>query len=266
MLVPASEPSHLYEWEWRLEGCGPMIVTSTDFGLDGPYLGQVKAVFHRLAPGVPIVDLMADAPVFDPRAAAYLLAALVEDFPPAIFFCVVDPGVGGERGAMVAEIDGRLFVAPENGLLEPVLRRGGVVRTWDIVWRPEHLSATFHGRDLFAPVAARLAAGHGPEACGCRPMAVPRHPDWPDDLAAVLYIDHYGNAITGLRADRISPRSRIEIAGLRLEPARTFSDRPPGTPFWYVNSSNLVEFAVNGGRADHLPGLTVGADFKVLAP
>ncbi len=241
-----------------------MIVTFTDFGLEGPYLGQVKAVFHRLAPGVPVVDLVADAPVCDPFAASYLLAALVEEFPPAVFFCVVDPGVGGERRAIVAEIDGRLFVAPDNGLLEPALRRGGNVRSWDIVWRPERLTATFHGRDLFAPIAGRLAGGQAPEACGCRPTTVPHRPDWPDDLAAIVYIDHYGNAVTGLRADRIAPDAHILVGDRRLKAGRTFSDSPPGIPFWYANSSNLVELAVNGGRADRVLSVGIGSVFTVV--
>ncbi|MDA8231767.1 MAG: SAM-dependent chlorinase/fluorinase [Magnetospirillum sp.] len=242
-----------------------MIVTFTDFGAEGPYLGQVKAVFHRIAPGVPVVDLVADAPAFDPRSSAYLLAALAPEFPAGtVFFCVVDPGVGGVRAAMVAGIAGRLFVGPDNGLFEPLSRRGGVVRAWEIVWRPERLSATFHGRDLFAPIAAHLAAGRAPETAGCEPVAFPTRPDWPDDLAAVIYVDRYGNAITGTRAAAMPPDAEIAIGGRTLRRARTFGDVAAGEAMWYENANGLVEFAVNGGRADQSLGVGPGSSFRLV--
>ena len=141
----------------------PMIVLCTDFGLAGPYLGQVKAVLARAAPAVPVIDLFADLPAFEPRLAAYLLAAYAAWFEPGdVILAVVDPGVGGPRGALVVEADGRWFVGPDNGLFELVLRRAERARCYAIAWRPAALSATFHGRDLFAPVAARLALGEPP--------------------------------------------------------------------------------------------------------
>jgi S-adenosyl-L-methionine hydrolase (adenosine-forming) len=140
-----------------------MIVLFTDFGLHGTYTGQLKAVLHQMAPGVPAIDLFADAPVGNPKASAYLLAAYAVWFPVGtVFLCVVDPGVGGRRPAIVLEADGRWYVGPGNGLFELVLRRAAKTRSWDIDWRPEHLSASFHGRDLFAPVAAMLARGEPP--------------------------------------------------------------------------------------------------------
>ena len=94
-----------------------MIVLFTDFGLSGPYVGQVKAVLYRLAPAVPVVDLFADAPTHDPRASAYLLASFRDEFPVGtVFECVVDPGVGSARAALAVEADGRWFVGPDNGL------------------------------------------------------------------------------------------------------------------------------------------------------
>ncbi|MGB8275409.1 MAG: SAM-dependent chlorinase/fluorinase, partial [Alphaproteobacteria bacterium] len=121
-----------------------MIVLVTDFGLAGPYVGQMKAVLVREAPGVPVIDLLADAPVFDPMAAAYLLAAYVEEFPPgSVFLCVVDPGVGSGRGAVIMQADGRWFVGPDNGLFAIVARRAGQSRWWDIAWKPPRLSASF---------------------------------------------------------------------------------------------------------------------------
>ena len=144
-----------------------MIVLFTDFGLAGPYTGQVTAVLQQTAPGVPVIPLFADAPSGRPRPAAYLLAAYAAWFPAGtVLLCVIDPGVGGGRRGLIAEAAGRLYVGPDNGLFELVLRRAASPRCWEITWRPPALSASFHGRDLFAPVAARLARGDPPSAMG----------------------------------------------------------------------------------------------------
>jgi len=246
-----------------------MIVLFTDFGPGGPYLGQLKAVLLDAAPGRPIVDLLDDAPAHDPMSAAYLLAALAGEFPAGtVFLAVVDPGVGGSRRPAVAEIDGRWFVGPDNGLFEPLLRRAQHARCWEIVWRPERLSASFHGRDLFAPVAARIATGEHPwdkphwheqPWAEPRPLELLRRPDWPDELARIVYIDRFGNAMTGMRAASLAEDAVFEVAGRRLARARTFGSVPPGTALWYENSSGLAEIAVNQGRADRALGLAVGS-------
>ena len=190
-----------------------MIALFTDFGLHGPYTGQMKAVLHHMAPGVPVIDLFADAPTGNPTAAAYLLGAYAEWFRSGtVFLCVVDPGVGGERPPLVVEADGRWYVGPGNGLFELVQRRASAVRRWDITWQPGSLSASFHGRDLFAPVAAMLARGD-PPAGTPRSDESDRRPDWPDDLAEIVYIDHYGNAMTGLRAATLPAARRVQAAG-----------------------------------------------------
>ena len=218
----------------------------------------------REAPEVPVIDLMADAPSFDARAAAYLLAALMPDMPPCCaVMAVVDPGVGGDRMPMVVEAGGRLFVGPDNGLLELVMRRGGVTGCWRIDWRPERLSATFHGRDLFAPVVARLARGESPGHAGCVPIPPPRRPDWPDDLARVVYVDHYGNAMTGLRADGLAADAVMVVGGRRLRRADRFSAVEEGVAFWYPNSIGLAEVAVNGGSAAGGLGLGIGSPIAV---
>src|SRR5262249_17451146 len=137
-----------------------MIVLFTDFGLAGPYTGQVKAVLQREAPDVPVIDLFADAPAGNPRASAYLLAAYSAWFESgSVLLCLGDPGVGGKRAPLTREADGRFFGGPGNGLFELVRRRARRAQAFEITWRPPALSATFHGRDLFAPVAARLARG-----------------------------------------------------------------------------------------------------------
>jgi S-adenosyl-L-methionine hydrolase (adenosine-forming) len=241
-----------------------MIVLFTDFGLHGPYTGQVKAVLHRIAPATPVVDLFADAPVGDPKTSAYLLAAYAEWFAGGtVFLAVVDPGVGGARPAVMLEADGRSYVGPGNGLFELVERRAKTALCRDIDWRPDRLSASFHGRDLFAPVAAMLARGEPPPS---RPRADQSHrrPGWPDDLAEIAYIDHFGNAMTGLRAATLSPEARLVAGGQVLERAGTFSDRPSGTAFWYENANGLVEIAVNQGRADRELSLAIGHAVEIV--
>jgi len=241
-----------------------MIVLFTDFGLHGPYTGQMKAVLHQTAPEVPIIDLFADAPVGNPKASAYLLAVYATWFPPGtVFLCVVDPGVGGARPAIILEADDRWYVGPGNGLFELVQRRAAKARSWGIEWKPERLSASFHGRDLFAPVAAMLARGAPPPGLLGKDV-VDRRMDWPDDLCEIVYVDHFGNAMTGLRAATLPHEARLATAGRLLERAATFSDRPPGAAFWYENSNGLVEIAVNQGRADRDLGLAIGTPVQII--
>jgi len=240
----------------------PQIVLFTDFGLAGPYTGQMKAVLRRAAPASDVIDLFADAPAGNAKAGAYLLAAYAAWFPPGtVFLCVVDPGVGGNRAPVIVEADGRRHVGPDNGLFELVLRRATSARVRAVTWRPEKLSASFHGRDLFAPVAAKLAAGEAPAA---REHSPERHADWPDDLAEIVYIDHYGNALTGMRAAGLPASAALTVAaGKRIAHAETFSAVPPETAFWYENSNGLAEIAVNLGRADRNLALTVGSAITV---
>jgi len=239
-----------------------MIVLFTDFGLAGPYTGQMKVVLRREAPQTEIIDLFADAPAGDPRAAAYLLAAYAAWFPPGtVFLCVVDPGVGGARAPLMIEADRRWYVGPENGLFELVLRRAKAAHCFEITWRPRKLSASFHGRDLFAPVAAMLARGERPAV---RARDASRESAWPDDLAAIVYVDHYGNAMTGLRGSAM-PQGATLVLGdnTRVIHAATFSAVPAGHAFWYENSNGLVEIAVNRGRAADRLGLAIGSELTV---
>ena len=241
-----------------------MIVLFTDFGLEGPYTGQVQAVLQQTAPGIAAIPLFADAPAGQPKPSAYLLAAYAAWFPEGtVFLCVVDPGVGGDRRAVVAEADGKLFVGPDNGLFDLVLRRAAASSLWEIAWRPESLSASFHGRDLFAPVAARLARGDQLAEMARRGDDRAAERVWPDDLAEIVYIDHYGNALTGLRGARVAAGARLRAGGQSVASAATFSAVPEGDAFWYVNSNGLAEIAVNGGSAGAVLGLRVGSPVAV---
>ncbi len=241
-----------------------MIALFTDFGLTDPYVGQLHAVLAREAPGVAVIDLFHAVPDFDIRAGAYLLPAYARGLPAeTVFVCVVDPGVGGARRPVMLRADDRWYVGPDNGLLHVLARRAARHECHLLRWRPPHLSASFHGRDLFAPCAARLARGEMPQS---EPAALtpPEGELWPDDLAQILYVDHYGNAISGLRAGAIRPTQPLRVGGEVVKYARVFSDVATGVPFWYENANGLVEIAVNRGSAAVTLGLQPGAAITLL--
>jgi len=242
-----------------------MIVLFTDFGADDIYVGQLKAaLLENLSPGRAIVDLLHSVPRCQVRAGAHLLAALQSQFPSgAVFVAIVDPGVGTSRAAVVVHADDKSYVGPDNGLLSVVSARASGFRAWRIAWRPKRLSASFHGRELFAPVAAHIAQSALPS-------------DWieeidaldvrlgPEDLAEVIYIDHYGNAVTGLRAASIANTAAISLRGRRVPYARVFAEAPVGRAFWYENSIGLAEIAANRASAAELLGIAIGDAITVV--
>lgn len=234
-----------------------MIFLFTDFGFRDIYVGQVKAVLQSRAPREAVIDLLHDAPPFNVRAGAYLLAALTAQQPKdSVTLAVVDPGVGGDRAPVAVLADGRWFVGPDNGLISVIAARAKKSEAYSIGWRPKALSASFHGRDLFAPVAALLARGNRRQARLKRAALAVNF--GPDDLAEVIYVDHFGNVVTGLRAAAV-PRSREVAAGGRGIPgARVFSEVRPGAVFWYENSLGLVEIAAHSASAAQALGLKVG--------
>lgn len=211
----------------------------------------------KRAPRARVIDALHDAPAFAIEPAAHLLAALAPEFPEkSVFLAVVDPGVGGRRDAIVVRADGRTFVGPDNGLLSILWQRARGRRCYRIAWRPGRLSASFHGRDLFAPVAAELARGRAPRGW----LAAKQRPDVlldARDLARVIYVDHYGNALTGLRAASLPRRALLRAGGKTLRHARTF-EAAKGL-CWTSNSMGLVEIAANGESAARLLGLRVGS-------
>ncbi len=245
-----------------------MIQIFTDYGLRGPYRGQLTGVLARSAPEVSTIELMHDAPSHDPFRAAYLLAALSSEVAPgSVCLAVVDPGVGGERPPVIVSADDVLFVGPGNGLFEIVQRRAASAKTWRIDWRPDRMSSSFHGRDIFAPVAAMLARGSWPDSTpfaeGWREDLSRPGANWPDDLAEAIYIDGFGNVMTGLRANGLSDGVTLEINGKLFSRARTFGDVAESQGFWYENSLGLVEIAVNSGSAARQYEIEIG-DVAVL--
>jgi len=236
-----------------------MIILFSDFGSEGPYLGQVEAVLYREAAGHDVIRLLCNAPVHAPKLSAYLLASYLDYFPEgSVFLCVVDPAVGSEeRRPVVVQADGRWFVGPANGLFNVIARRAKTLACWEINWKPEVLSATFHGRDLFAPVAAILACGEKAPV-NEKDVSELLQCEWPDDLNRIIYIDHFGNAVTGVRAISVKKDACLEINGQAFHKAVTYNDVLPGTSFWYENANGLIEIAVNQGRANEQYGINIG--------
>ena len=236
-----------------------MIALYTDFGVNGPYIGQLEVAIDRYAPDAKVINLFADAPAFMPKLAGYLLAAYVQEFAEnTIFLCVVDPGVGtASSDAVVVEAEGRVFVGPDNGLFDVVAAHANspaIKRR--ISWKPEQLSASFHGRDLFAPVAALLDCGRLPHQW----LGVEHQPWTPvsPDLDQVVYLDPFGNAMVGRRASTVAESAILTIQGRPLERRRTFGDVGKGEAFWYENANGLVEISVNQGSAAQVFGLRLG--------
>lgn len=232
------------------------IALMTDFG-DGLYLGQMHARLAALLPMMPLIDFVHDLPVFRPDLAAYLLPALVRDMPDGtLYLCLVDPGVGGERAALIVQADRNWFIAPDNGLLALIVQRATTCTIWRIGWRSAVMSASFHGRDLFVPAVARFYLGQdlGLTALAAESLV---GANWPNALASILYIDHFGNLITGLQASE-RDRAPLQVGTHCLPYARTFCEVASGTAFWYENAFGLIEFAVNQGRADRFLGLAAG--------
>jgi S-adenosyl-L-methionine hydrolase (adenosine-forming) len=235
-----------------------MFVLFTDFGPSGLYTGQIRAVLHGKFPERPVLDACSDAPAFNPRASAYLLASLVPFYPAdAIWLAVVDPGVGTERDGLIMAADGRWFVGPDNGLLSQVMLNAREASCWRVQWRPPDMSPSFHGRDWFAHVALQLSMERMPEAGEVSPDDLVGS-DWPMDLPEVIHVDHYGNLVTGLRAGSVPVDAVLRLGKSRLRRARTFAEVPAGQGFWYCNAMGLVEVAVNRGRASDVLGAGIG--------
>lgn len=235
-----------------------LIASFTDFGLTGPYQGQMAAVLASLSPQTPQVSLMADAPMFDPQSAGILLSSLCRYLPVnTLVLAVVDPGVGSNRRPIMIKTERNLFVGPDNGLFVPIIRRSTKFSVERIDWRPERLSESFHGRDLFAPVAAKLANGELVEGSPLKSQDMVGF-NSPLDGNRIIYVDHFGNAITGIQAEAVNDDQVFFINHTALRYARTFSEAPVGQVFWFKNSMGLVEFAVNRGSAASLLALETG--------
>jgi len=234
----------------------PVVTLLTDFGLADSYVAEMKAVLLREAADAQIVDVTHLVPPQDVLAGSIALERAVAAFGPGtIHLAVVDPGVGSTRRILLADVRGQFVVCPDNGLITWAWRRHGGGRVREVTWRPTESSHTFHGRDIMAPVAARLATG-GLRGNAARPIDEPILLDVApaNSLAeaVVIHIDHFGNATTNVPAELLegvpSPTIRVgrrSIGGVR----RAYSEVEPGEALALVGSSGLLEIAMRNGSA-----------------
>jgi len=240
----------------------PIITFLTDFGTADGYVAEMKGVLLTELPSAVIVDVAHDIPPHDLDAARLTIARYWRRFPRGtVHLAVVDPGVGSARAAIAVESEGRFLVGPDNGLLSPALLipAARAVRL-DI---PTQASATFHGRDVFAPAAARLAMGTDLTALGAEhPTPVIRRTPEPQRgptgelVGQVLTIDRFGNAVTNLVGMR---GASVVAEGRELPLKRTYSDLDPGQAGAIVGSTGLIEIVVREGRASDVLSLARGS-------
>ena len=253
----------------------------TDFGYTDEYPGVCRLVMAAVDPEVRVIDITHGIPPGDIRRGALALAASVRYSAPAVHLAVVDPGVGGTRRALVLSCGDHHLVGPDNGLLTLAAAvLGGIEAAFDVSGTPVRAgdSHTFHGRDVFSPVAAELARGAAPgehgDAIGFReitPLELPEPTVTPQQVDAnVLYLDQYGNAILNLHAEVLDGTFFTEDVAVWLETSlqkmvvpvgRTFSDVAAGEPVLFTDSTGYLALAVNRGSAASRFGL--GPDNEV---
>ena len=150
-------------------------------------------------------------------------------------------------------------MGPDNGLFDIVARQDDKHECWEITWQPEQLSNSFHGRDLYAPVCANIV---NKEAIPGDKIEWQDKHQWPDDLYEIIYIDHFGNCMTGVRASELDKKTILQINSTDISNATTFSDVSEGQAFWYENSNGLVEIAINQGSAVDVLNTNIGDEIK----
>jgi hypothetical protein len=256
-----------------------VITLTTDFGQQGPFVATVKGAILARYSDAKIIDVTHEVPVYWPAEAGFWLSRAFRYFPVgSVHVAVVDPGVGTARDIIAVAAEGHVFIAPDNGLLAPVVSRssGAVVYKLDSVGMGKAgvsaPSATFHGRDIFAPVAAALAAARMPvEAVG--PLTKDIVPAWVDDptdngssvAGVVITIDHFGNLITNIDGAMIKRfgHAVVHAGGQKFPVRRTYGDVRPGDFLALVNSFGVVEIARAEQSAAEALGLGRGAPVTV---
>jgi hypothetical protein len=262
----------------------PLVALLSDFGARDHYVGAMKGAVLTACPDATLVDVVHDLPAHDVEAGSFALGAAAPAFPPGtVFLAVVDPGVGSARRALAVAAGGQRFVAPDNGLLTDVLDAHPSARVHEItnagLFRHE-VSATFHGRDIFAPVAGRLAAGMPLEETGA-PCADAIRLLWPPVVCGaelewsgeVLLADRFGNLTTNFgrgplteilsAAEGDESRVLVSVEGSIMPMVHSYSEIYPGEPCALVGSSRRLEIAVNRGSAERLLGAARGSKVGV---
>ncbi|WP_041721110.1 SAM hydrolase/SAM-dependent halogenase family protein [Pseudodesulfovibrio piezophilus] len=247
----------------------------TDFGLSDPYVGQMKAVLNKKAPACPVLDISHGVQPFNVPQAGFFLAASYCHFPKdAVILSVVDPGVGSDRKIVGLQLDERLLIAPDNGLLSLALETSWAkeIHAFDLsqaMVAPKKISHTFHGRDVFSPLTAWLALGGDPKGLGgeidpstlvscawSRPDVVQGRA-----IAHVLHTDRFGNCVLNLEAGSLGTPVELNMTSPSIGPlayVTTYADMPKGAPGLLEGSQGFLEIAVNQRSAAKEFGLSIG--------
>lgn len=254
-----------------------LIALLTDFGLKDPYVGIMKGVITRINPQATIIDITHESRPQDVLGAALILASAYPYFPKGTVFCaVVDPGVGGKRRIIALETEGHRFIAPDNGLLTLVCKREQILKSVSVKERKYFLkkvSPTFHGRDIFAPVAAYLAKGLELDKLGPKAERITKVP-WPEPQAQadtltgeVIYIDHFGNAISNVDGELLKSIFGDDLSSITVELkgrlvqgiSAYYAQARRGEPIALVGSAGFLEIALRDESAEKTLGLKRGS-------
>lgn len=254
-----------------------VISITTDFGNVDGFVGVMKGVMLGITGGgTDFVDVSHDIPAGDIASGAWVLANSYKFFSPGtVHLAIVDPGVGSKRRGLIIRSNDYCFVAPDNGLLSLVMETLGVVDCFVIdrpkFWRAD-VSATFHGRDIFAPVAAHLASGKDASELGSEIeySSLVRLPDRPLEIAkqgitgAVAYVDRFGNLITNIDSASLESSRHVVVNGREIEVQSTYSSVRRGDLVALGGSHGFVEVAMNGGRADFVLKAQIGTEVLLM--
>ncbi len=254
----------------------PVITLTTDFGQVDGYVAAMKGVILSICPQAVLVDVTHQVRPQGVQQAAYLLSFAARQFPPGtVHLAVVDPGVGTERRAIAVHCGRALYVAPDNGVLSLAMAQDPAreaVQLLEPRFRLPEVSATFHGRDIFAPAAAHLACGAHLQEMGppipvsdlcLLPISTLEAVEAGDQQAVILHVDHFGNLITNFVAADPDAPLIITASGERITGlSQTFADVEPGQLVAYVGSGGYVEIAVREGSAAERLGLDVGSPVR----
>lgn len=255
---------------------GATITLLTDFGTSDIYVGVMRGVIAGIAPHARVVDLTHEVPPQDVGRAGFLLASAAPFFPSGtIHVAVVDPGVGSTRKVLCAVTGRAVYLAPDNGLLERALAIDpprALISVEEPAWFLPRVSSTFHGRDVFAPVAAHLAGGLDPTRLG-PPLSEPQRLAGPaagapragELLTRVVHVDRFGNLITELPTAALPPVRAARLRGREVPGPvlRTYAERAPGSLVLIGGSSGTLELSLTMGSAARELGAVPGDEVEV---
>ncbi|HET7810520.1 MAG TPA: SAM-dependent chlorinase/fluorinase [Steroidobacteraceae bacterium] len=258
-----------------------IVTLTTDFGLREPFVGIMKGVMLAHAAQLRFIDMAHDVSAFQPVEAGFWLAGALRYFPAGtLHMAVVDPGVGTPRAILVALSSEQALLAPDNGLLAPLAVRGRIDRVFRVdntrlvQFGVSDVSATFHGRDVFAPLAAAIAAGRcnpadlGEEVTDIDQSGWPETTDRADGgvSGVIVAVDRFGNLISNISAARVVALANptIHVGGLRLPLRRTYGEASAGDYLGLINSFEVLEVARSRGNAAAGLNLAVGAPISAV--